>query len=75
VNCRQVGPGGKVERTYQPVPPALEGVKYKGRWIVIYSRYDIGCALESHTSPDCLGHDHESALRLARAALLYAVKR
>jgi hypothetical protein len=75
VNRRQMGAGGRVERTYQPVPPALEGVKYKGRWIVIYSRYDIGCALESHTSPDCLGHDHESALRLARAALLYAVKR
>jgi hypothetical protein len=75
VNRRQLGAGGRVERSYQSVRPALEGVKYKGRWIVIYSQYDIGCALESHTSPDCLGHDHASALRLARAALLYAVKR
>jgi len=42
---------------------------------VIYSKYDLGCALEAkHPSPDCLGHDHESALRLASAAVLYALK-
>lgn len=57
------------------VPPALEGIKYKGRWVVIYSRYDLGCALEKHKSTDCLGHDYDSAVRLARAAVLYALKR
>jgi hypothetical protein len=56
-------------------PPFLEGIKYKNRWIVIYSKYDIGCALEKHQSPDCLGHDYDSALKLGSAAVLYALKR
>jgi hypothetical protein len=60
---------------YQEVEPALEGVKVNGRWVVIYSKYDIGCALEKHASSDCLGHDHDSALRLASAVMLYALKR
>jgi hypothetical protein len=75
VRCRRWGADGKVERELRDLPPALEGVKYKGRWVVIYSRYDIGCALERHKSPDCAGHDHDSAMRLARAAVLYALKR
>jgi hypothetical protein len=53
--------------------PALEGVKHEGRWIVLYSKYDIGCALEKHQSPDCRGYDPESARKIARAAALYAL--
>jgi hypothetical protein len=76
VRCRRPRPDGKgVEPEYRVVPPALEGIKYNGRWVVIYSRYDIGCALERHKSSDCLGHDHDSAVRLGRAAVLYALKR
>jgi hypothetical protein len=60
---------------FQAVEPALEGVKYQGRWVVIYSKADIGCALEKHQSSDCLGHDNESALRLGAAAVLYSLKR
>jgi hypothetical protein len=68
--------GGKgVSKDYQSLPPALEGVKYKGRWVVIYSKADIGCALEKHASSECLSHEHASALKLARAALLYSLKR
>lgn len=67
--------GGKASKEFFDLPPALEGVKYKGRWVVIYSRTDLGCALEKHASGECLSHDHASALRLARAALLYALNR
>src|SRR5262249_1520276 len=49
---------------FRDVPPELEGIKYQGRWVVIYSRYDLGCALEKHQSTDCLGHDYESALKI-----------
>jgi hypothetical protein len=73
VRCRRV-PGDK-GGTFQSVEPALEGIKVNGRWVVIYSKYDIGCALEKHTSSDCLGHDHASALQLATAAVLYSLKR
>jgi hypothetical protein len=51
--------------------PVLEGVKLNDRWVVIYSKYDIGCALERHQSADCLGYSYDSAVRLARAAVLY----
>jgi hypothetical protein len=46
----------------------------KSPWIVIYSKYDIGCALDRHSSSDCLGHSHESALDVATQAVLYALK-
>ncbi len=76
VKCRREGPDGRrPEPEYRDVPPALEGVRYNGRWVVIYSRYDIGCALEKHPAGDCLGHNYESAVTLGRAAVLYALKR
>jgi hypothetical protein len=77
VRCRRRTPQGKPDRELRAVAPALEGVKNPktGRWMLIYSKWDIGCALERHSSPDCMGHDHDSALRLARAAVLYALKR
>jgi hypothetical protein len=53
-------------------PPQLEGVKIDGHWAVIYSRYDIGCALERHQGIDCKGYTHESALKIAANIVLYA---
>jgi hypothetical protein len=67
--------GQGAEAEFRDAPPFLEGVKVNGRWAVIYSKYDIGCALEKHQSSDCRGHDHASALRLAAAAVLYALKK
>lgn len=75
VRCRREGLDGRPDPAYREVPPQLEGIKINGRWAVIYSRYDIGCALENRPSVDCLGHDHASAMRLAKAALLYATRR
>ena len=60
---------------FEDLPPALEGVKLNGRWVLIYSKYDLGCALEGHKSTDCLGHTPDSARRLAAAAVLYSLKR
>jgi hypothetical protein len=74
----RVAGGNRVDPSFKELPPALEGVKHKGRWVVVYSPADIGCALENPTkatSPDCLGHDPGSALKLARAVLLYALKK
>jgi hypothetical protein len=76
VRCRREAPdGGGPERAYRLVDPYLEGIKIDGRWVVIYSKYDIGCALENNKSSDCLGHDHDSAVRLAKAVVFYALKR
>jgi len=52
--------------------PQLEGVKVNGRWAVIYSKYDIGCALERHQGLDCKGYTYESAMRIASNIVIYA---
>ncbi len=52
--------------------PGLEGVKINGRWSIIYSPYDIGCALERQQGLDCKGYTHESAMRIAANIVLYA---
>lgn len=71
VRCRREGG----EAGFKDVAPALEGIKVEGRWAVIYSKYDIGCALEKHASSDCLGHDHANALKLASAVVMYSLQR
>ncbi len=73
VNRRVPKAGGRPEM--QSLPPALEGLKYKGRWVILYTKVDIGCALEKHASTDCISHDHDSALKVGRAAVLYALTR
>jgi Domain of unknown function (DUF4159) len=76
VRCRTELAGGAGQPgELREVPPFLEGIRIGKRWAVIYSKYDIGCALEKRQSTECLGHDHESALRLGSAAVLYALKR
>jgi hypothetical protein len=52
--------------------PQLEGVKLNGHWAIIYSKYDIGCALERHQGADCKGYVHESALRIAANIVIYS---
>ncbi len=74
VRVRKESPGGE-PAGFRDEQPLLEGIKVENRWAVIYSKYDIGCALEKHQSTDCLGHDYDSAIRLGRAAVLYALKR
>lgn len=76
VRCRQEKPDGSgPEAEMKEMPPVLEGIKIDKRWVVIYSRYDIGCALEKTRSSDCLGHDYPSALKLGAAVVLYFLKR
>src|SRR5205085_11132887 len=70
IKCRQ-----EAKSAVQPMSPWLEGIKGEdGRWMVLYSKYDIGCALEGHQSLGCLGYDPPSALKIARAALLYNLR-
>src|SRR5262249_438647 len=75
VRCRTESASEAGPAEYRDLPPQLEGIKLGNRWVIVYSKYDIGCALEKHQTTDCLGHDHASALKLASAAILYALKR
>ncbi|HEV8061783.1 MAG TPA: DUF4159 domain-containing protein, partial [Gemmataceae bacterium] len=74
VRCRtELASGNGQSGEFRAMAPALEGLRIGNRWAIIYSKYDLGCALEKHQSTDCLGHDHASALLLGKAAVFYAL--
>jgi hypothetical protein len=76
IRCRTRRADGRgANSQYRAMAPALEGIKIGNRWVVMYSKYDIGCALEKYKSTDCVGYDPASALKLGKAAVLYALKR
>jgi hypothetical protein len=52
--------------------PQLEGVRINGHWAIIYSKYDIGCALERQTGIECKGYTYESALKIAGNIVIYS---
>jgi hypothetical protein len=52
--------------------PLLEGVKINNHWSIIYSKYDIGCALERHTGIECKGYTYESAIEIAGNIVIYS---
>jgi hypothetical protein len=55
------------------LPPFLEGIKIEDRYVVIYSKFDISCALERQSSIDCIGYTPEDAVKLAVNIVLYAI--
>lgn len=53
--------------------PFLEGIGIDGRYVVIYSKYDISCALEHQASVACDGYAEEDAVRIGTNIVLYAM--
>lgn len=63
------GPIPAVERTE---PPRLESINIDGRHAVIFSPYDLSCALEG-AAPQCEGYSRQDAARISLNVLLYAI--
>ncbi|HVT30899.1 MAG TPA: DUF4159 domain-containing protein, partial [Lacipirellulaceae bacterium] len=55
------------------VEPQLEGIKIDGRWAVVFSPFDISCALESHQGIGCRGYTQQDAARIGLNVLLYSI--
>ena len=55
------------------VEPELEGIQIDGRWAVIFSPYDISCALEQHESLECRGYTRKDAARIGLNVLMYTL--
>ena len=53
--------------------PLLEGIQKDGRYAVIFSPYDLSCALENQSSLECKGYIQQDAARLGVNILLYAL--
>ena len=56
------------------VPPELEGIRLDDRYGVIFSRYDLSCALEKQNSLECQGYIREDAARIGLNVLLYSLQ-
>ncbi|MHC4179942.1 MAG: DUF4159 domain-containing protein, partial [Planctomycetota bacterium] len=66
--------GEPLKATTRKVPPELEGIKFDDRWGVIFSKYDISCALEKRDSLECRGYLREDAARIGLNVLLYSLQ-
>jgi hypothetical protein len=67
-------PGQPIEASARKVPPELEGIKLGDRWGVIFSQYDISCALEKRDSLECRGYTRDDAARLGLNIILYSLQ-
>jgi hypothetical protein len=67
-------PGEPVKSVVRPVPPELEGMRFGDRYGVIFSKFDLSCALEKHESMECRGYTREDAARIGLNVLRYAIQ-
>ncbi|MDO5553788.1 MAG: DUF4159 domain-containing protein [Planctomycetia bacterium] len=66
--------GRKMESVESTSQPELKGIKRQGRWVVVFSPYDVSCALENSSGLECSGYTHQSAFQIAVNVVLYAVE-
>ena len=69
------GGDGPLAARRRRIPPQLEGVRIGDRWAVIFSPYDLSCALEKQNSLECTGYDRDDAEKIALNILLYSLHR
>lgn len=66
-------PGQPIRSRVQQVEPEIEGIEIDGRLAVIFSPYDISCALEQHEALGCRGYTRQDAARIGLNAILYTL--
>jgi hypothetical protein len=67
------GAGEPLKSRVREGEPYLEGIQLGDRYAVIFSPYDLSCALESHESLECEGYIRRDAARLGLNVLLYSL--
>ena len=67
------GGDGPLTTRKREVPPKLEGIQIGDRWAVIFSPYDLSCALEKQNSLECTGYGRDDAEKIALNILLYSL--
>jgi hypothetical protein len=55
-------------------PPTLEGIEVDGRLVVVFSPFDLSCALENQASIECKGYVREDAVKIGINVLLFAMQ-
>jgi Domain of unknown function (DUF4159) len=67
------GVNDKLTARLATIEPYLEGLKRDDRYVVIFSPYDLSCALENSQSLECKGYIRDDAVRIATNIVLYAL--
>ena len=66
--------GDRLEARRKSIPPLLEGLQIDGRLVVVFSPYDISCALESKASLECKGYIKTDAAKIGTNIILFALQ-
>ncbi len=56
------------------VAPELEAVQIGDRYAVVFSPYDLSCALERQATIECQGYSREDAARIGLNVILYSLQ-
>lgn len=68
------GDKGPLKALLRKVPPELDAIRFGDRYGVIFSRYDLSCALEKHDSLECQGYISDDAARIGLNVILYSLQ-
>lgn len=68
------GEADPLEAKLTKTSPLLFGLEVDGRYAIVFSPFDISCALENQASLECKGYVREDAARLGINILLYALR-
>lgn len=66
--------GDPLKAKIYKVAPTLEAIELDNRYAVIFSPYDLSCALENSPSLECKGYDRRDAARIGVNLLLYGLQ-
>ena len=72
VELRIKKPEGGFDKQTFPVPP-MDGITFDGRLVVVFSPYDLSCAMENKSVSDCSGYTRKDAAKIARKIVLYSL--
>ncbi len=53
--------------------PILEGIQVNGKYVVVYSKYDLSCALERQATTACAGYATEDAVKIGVNFVIYGL--
>jgi hypothetical protein len=74
IDPQQSRAGEPLQSVKHRVPPELQGVRLGDRYGVIFSEFDLSCALEKHESMECHGYTRDDAARIGLNVLRYAMQ-
>ena len=53
--------------------PVLEGIERDGKYVLVYSKYDLSCALERQSTTACAGYPTDDAVRIGVNLVMYGL--